>query len=299
MIRQRVLILGLAALLPAILLTIALAVLTLTQHQERMRDNAVGYADRLLGDVEDEFRLHIALLRVLAQSPALDGERFDLALFDDVARRFVAATPGWDRVILLEGVQQVVNTHVPFGTPLPTVVDAKGLAAVHETGRPHVGGLVRGGTYSPGGNRTLVSALAAEIGAPLVSTSVTSWFRTYRDGALDDVIRAATASHAAATAYPWRPGSRPPGQAARRSRRGTTPPRRWSPSPTGAADVGGERIAPPIRHSKPNGGSPCPSSTTPHFRRDRPLPPEPETGSDRRRHGRGSLLRRLARERRS
>ncbi|MFN3688940.1 ATP-binding protein [Salinarimonas sp.] len=154
MIRQRVLILGLAALLPAILLTIALAVLTLTQHQERMRDNAVGYADRLLGDVEDEFRLHVALLRVLAQSPALDAETVDLALFDDVARRFVAATPAWDRVILLSGVQQVVNTHVPFGTPLPTVVDTKGLAAVHETGRPHVGGLVRAGTYSP--ERSLV-----------------------------------------------------------------------------------------------------------------------------------------------
>lgn len=51
------------------------------------------------------------------------------------------------------------------------------------------------------GKTSLVGSLAAEIGAPLVSTSVASWFTAYRDGALDDVIRAATASHAAATAY--------------------------------------------------------------------------------------------------
>lgn len=50
------------------------------------------------------------------------------------------------------------------------------------------------------GKTTLVASLASEIGVPLIATSVASWFTAFRDGALDDVIRAATASHAAATA---------------------------------------------------------------------------------------------------
>lgn len=51
------------------------------------------------------------------------------------------------------------------------------------------------------GKTSLVASLAGEIGAPLVATSVSSWFTAFRDGALDDVIRAASASHASAVAY--------------------------------------------------------------------------------------------------
>ena len=51
------------------------------------------------------------------------------------------------------------------------------------------------------GKTTLVASLACELGAPLVSTSVAAWFTTYKNGALDDVVRAAAASHASAVSH--------------------------------------------------------------------------------------------------
>lgn len=149
MIRRRVLILGLAALLPLLAFALGSVAVTLRQQQERMRDDAVAFADRLLGHVEEELRVHVALLTVLARSPSLDASALDLALFHDVASRFAEATEGWDRVTLLSQARQLVNTHVPYGTPLPGVVDRETYERVLETGRPAISGLGRPGHFTP------------------------------------------------------------------------------------------------------------------------------------------------------
>ena len=125
--RQRVLLLVIAALLPLVVVIGTLSFLSVSQKQAELRDTAVGYSTDILRSVDRELQAQRHLVAVLARSPALEGPTLDLERFHDVAQRFVAQVDGWDRVILAQvGRGQILNTAIPFGTDLPAIVDAEG-----------------------------------------------------------------------------------------------------------------------------------------------------------------------------
>ena len=123
-VRQRLLLLVIAALLPLIVLIGVLSFFSVSQKRAELRDDAIGYSAEVLQSVNRELQAQRELAEILARSPTLDAKAPALERFQEVATRFVAQVSGWDRVILSDASgQQVVNTAVPFGTPLPALVD--------------------------------------------------------------------------------------------------------------------------------------------------------------------------------
>ena len=125
--RQRLLLLVIAALLPLVVVIGALSYLSISQRQDAMREAAIGYSNDVLRSVNRELQAQQNIVEVLAKSPSLEGPEPDLERFHESARRFVSQVEGWDRVILAEaGSGQILNTAVPFGSALPPIVDADG-----------------------------------------------------------------------------------------------------------------------------------------------------------------------------
>jgi signal transduction histidine kinase/ActR/RegA family two-component response regulator len=147
----------LAALLPLLTLVVGLTIYSLRQQQSAMQQEAVAHADQLLRRVEQELQSQFRLLAVLAGSLALDSDPPDLKLFHDVATRLQRTAPAWNRVILLDlSPKQIVNTAVPFGTPLPTVVEPESFRKVLETKAPVVHGISPSGPLTPGQRHILL-----------------------------------------------------------------------------------------------------------------------------------------------
>ena len=122
--RQRLLLLVIAALLPLIALIGVLSFLSVSQKRTALRQEAIGYSAEVLQSVNRELRSQRELAEMLARSPTLDESGSKLQAFHEVATRFVEQVRGWDRVFLLDASgQQVVNTATPFGAPLPKVVE--------------------------------------------------------------------------------------------------------------------------------------------------------------------------------
>ncbi|HEX8187107.1 MAG TPA: cache domain-containing protein [Pyrinomonadaceae bacterium] len=105
---------------------------------------------RLLRSAQDlshaldrELQSTIRTLGALAESEELDGE--DLAAFHAEAKRVVSSQPAWLTLILLRpDGRQLVNTNVPWGTPLPEAIEPDSLRLAAEQRRPVVGSLTRG-----------------------------------------------------------------------------------------------------------------------------------------------------------
>lgn len=138
--RRRLLLLLLAALVPLILLSAGLAWLLLSQRQQGMREEAQAVSDEVIEHVDQELTANIQLLQMLSETPILDGDNPDLARFHDLASRFIGRLPLWDRIILnsREGLQ-IVNTILPFGSPLPRTVVPEESEQVFRTGKPFIG----------------------------------------------------------------------------------------------------------------------------------------------------------------
>ncbi|WP_156926940.1 response regulator [Azospirillum halopraeferens] len=149
--RQRILLLIVGALLPLALLTAGLGLFAMREQQDRLREEAVARAERTLTRVERVLETQTELLKALARSPTLDGDAPDAAAFHEVASRFAAEMPLWRQVILADaGGRQIVNTALPFGTPLHDVVDTDGHRRVLSEGRPVIGNVTGPGPLATG-----------------------------------------------------------------------------------------------------------------------------------------------------
>lgn len=116
-----------AALLPLVVVIGALSFMSVSEKQADLRDAAVGHATDILRAVDRELAAQKNLVAVLARSASLEGATIDLERFHEVARRFVAQVDGWERVILAQAYRgQILNSAIPFGEPLPGIVDAQG-----------------------------------------------------------------------------------------------------------------------------------------------------------------------------
>jgi signal transduction histidine kinase/ActR/RegA family two-component response regulator len=143
-VRRGLGLLALAAVLPLILLAGGLALFLLWEQQDLMQDSARHQVDQIIAGVDRELQTQIELLKVLAQSPILDGDDVDLAAFYGLAVRFQSQLPLWHRIILADtDGNQVMKTGVPFGTRLERVVDDVSYRRVLQTRGPAIGDAVR------------------------------------------------------------------------------------------------------------------------------------------------------------
>jgi len=148
-VRRGFVLLTLAALLPLVLLSGGLSVFLLRQEQAEMRSEAVHQVGQMLSGVDRELQTQIELLKVLAQSPILDGDQPNLAAFQELAERFQGQLPLWHRIILADtDGHMLVRTGYPFGTPLPPLVDERSYRRVLDTGEPTIGDVAAPATGS-------------------------------------------------------------------------------------------------------------------------------------------------------
>lgn len=115
-IRTRLFALALAIVLPGVLGAMWGLYVLYQQQKQAASNNLLEITRGVASVVEREIALRQSMLATLAVSPTL--QEGNLEAFYHYAK---AATPGNDRTIVLIGVdnQQLLNTRVPFGSPLP------------------------------------------------------------------------------------------------------------------------------------------------------------------------------------
>ena len=118
-IRSRLLLLVLAALIPALLVS-ALGVAYIYREEQKFSRAGVMEASRALAlALERDIERRLSILRTLSLSPALHGAQ--LGSFYNFAAAVAKDNGG---AIILSDLQgrQLVNTRLPFGTPLPPML---------------------------------------------------------------------------------------------------------------------------------------------------------------------------------
>jgi PAS domain S-box-containing protein len=135
---------GLATLLPVFAGGVILATRLARQEQGRLEAQAADIARDVAGDVDRELQGVVAALEALSTSPALSEGRLDV--FYQQAQKALAFR-GAAIVLRDQNGQQLVNTIVPWGTPLPLSTDPVLREADRRalaTGRPAVSDLYVG-----------------------------------------------------------------------------------------------------------------------------------------------------------
>jgi signal transduction histidine kinase len=129
-------------ILPAVVVATAIIVRSFNQERAGLERDTIGTARALSQAVDAELKGARSALLVLAASPYLASG--DLARFYDEAQRMVPAL-NVDNIVLSDLVgQQLVNTLLPYGVPLPLHGDREQLRRVIETGRPVISDLFIG-----------------------------------------------------------------------------------------------------------------------------------------------------------
>ena len=127
-------------------LTVFAVVLVYYNYEGNRRtayDRILQIARGVATNIDAEFRAAIASLEVLALSEAL--ERDDLAAFRRQAEHFVKSHFPQSNVVVSDASgQQLLNTAVPAGTPLPRYVRMDALRRVFEKGDPQISNLLFG-----------------------------------------------------------------------------------------------------------------------------------------------------------
>jgi signal transduction histidine kinase/ActR/RegA family two-component response regulator len=140
-----------AALLPLVVLSAALGILSLRQQQEVIEREALSHVQRISTLLERELTAQVEVLRTLANSPLLDGP-LDEAAFADWAQRTRRDLPLWLAVVLSDPHgNRIVDVPEPVtGIPRGQVVDNVSHARAVETRQPVIGGIWRGPRNRPG-----------------------------------------------------------------------------------------------------------------------------------------------------
>lgn len=142
-LRQRLVLLVLAALTPLVIFSAMLVVLLNRDHRELV-DRAMRERVRALESaLERELTSAISTLRALGASPSL--RRGDLAAFYAEAEGVLPTQPDWLTMhVARPDGQQLVNLARPFGASVGAITETESLQAVTQTLRPAVGGIARG-----------------------------------------------------------------------------------------------------------------------------------------------------------
>jgi len=140
-IRALLLLMALALVVPAMLFTIGLANYSARQERKAIEQTLSRTADELANSVDREINRILTLLDSLALSKSLIDR--DFAAFHARASRSVKRI-GTHVLLLDPEFHMVVNTRVPYGTPLSYTVDYESARAVQSTHGPVVSNLFVG-----------------------------------------------------------------------------------------------------------------------------------------------------------
>lgn len=136
-IRRRLILLVAGATLPLFLLSVLVALIEAGHARDQASERVLQTTRGAMASVERELDNIFAALDVLASSPVL--ERGDFAAFDDEARRFLARYPNSSGLSLTDATgQQVYNSFLPRGSPLPARFDRETADTVFATGTRRV-----------------------------------------------------------------------------------------------------------------------------------------------------------------
>jgi PAS domain S-box-containing protein len=143
-IRQWLAMLLAAFIVPATVAVVALFVHSYQRERAGIERSTLDVSRALMQAIDRELASAQGAMQALATSPNLD--RGDLRGFHGQATEVLHYRPG--NILLLSDSRrrQVVNTHLPFGVPLPLHGDPAQLARVIETARPSVSDLYVGPT---------------------------------------------------------------------------------------------------------------------------------------------------------
>jgi PAS domain S-box-containing protein len=108
----------------------------------QVREELIDHARTLSADVDREVIGEIETLEALAASPSL--QRGDFAAFQRQAEAPLTLRQSGNIVLFDRDAQQIVNTSVPFGTPMPQAVIQAQVEKAFVTGRTQVTGLFNG-----------------------------------------------------------------------------------------------------------------------------------------------------------
>jgi PAS domain S-box-containing protein len=132
-------VLGCAIITPLLLFGVYMGVrITDAEHRD-VRDNLMSQARTFSAAVDREIIGEIERLQALAASPSL--RQGDFAEFQRQAEASLALLQRGNIVLIDRNMQQLVNTFVPFGKPLPKAVASQVIESTFATGKPQVTGL--------------------------------------------------------------------------------------------------------------------------------------------------------------
>ena len=140
-LRSRLLVLGIVAILPIALLSIANLVYIAKGRQAELERSAMDTVRALSIAVDKEISTSIAAAEILATSQKLSAN--DLRGFYEDARQTLHRSSGWENVSLEDtSGRQVLNLRRPFGSPLPRAADPEDVERVVRTRKPVVTNLI-------------------------------------------------------------------------------------------------------------------------------------------------------------
>jgi PAS domain S-box-containing protein len=131
--------LGCAIIAPLLLFGVYTGIRITDAQLGDVRNHLMSEARILSAGVDREIVGEIERLQALAASPSL--RQGDLAEFQRQAEASLALQQRGNIVLIDRNMQQLVNTFVPFGKPLPKAVVPKPIERTFATGKPQVTGL--------------------------------------------------------------------------------------------------------------------------------------------------------------
>jgi PAS domain S-box-containing protein len=131
--------LGCAIVAPLLLFGLYTGIRITDAQLRQVRNELMSEARILSAGVDRQIIGEIERLQALAASPSL--RRDDFAEFQRQAEASLALQQRGNIVLIDRNMQQIVNTFVPFGKPLPKAVARKPIETTFATGKPQVTGL--------------------------------------------------------------------------------------------------------------------------------------------------------------
>jgi PAS domain S-box-containing protein len=131
-----------AIIVPLLLLVVYTGFRITDAQLDQARKDLMGEAQTLSTEVDHEIIGEIGRLQALASSPPL--RQGDFAMFQGQAETLLALGHSGNIILIDRNMQQLVNTGVPFGTPLEKTAIPEPVERVLTTGKPRITGLFTG-----------------------------------------------------------------------------------------------------------------------------------------------------------
>jgi PAS domain S-box-containing protein len=132
-------VLGCAVITPLLLFGVYTGLRTTDAELNQIRNDLTGDAHTLSSDVDRQLIGEIESLQALAVSPSL--RQGDFGAFQRQAEDSLALRPGGNIMLVDHNMQQIVNTWVPFGTPLEKAAMPEPLERALVAGKPQIASL--------------------------------------------------------------------------------------------------------------------------------------------------------------